>query len=76
MWVKLTETLSLDVFCQTEGISMLLNELIQKEMVDYRYSQTSNSKEQKHENKEYLKHSIYSLLQQLMTKLHVCFFLY
>ena len=46
MWVKLAETLSLDVFCQTEGISMLCNELIQKEMVDF--SQTSNSKEQKH----------------------------
>ena len=61
MWVKLTETLSLDVFCQTEGISMLRNELIQKEMVDC--SQTSKSKEQKHENKDYLKHSIYSLLQ-------------
>ena len=61
MWVKLTETLSLDVFCQTEGISMLSNELVQKEMVDC--SQTSNSKEQKHKNKDYLKHSIYSLLQ-------------
>ena len=61
MWVKLTETLSLDVFCQTEGISMLRNELIQKEMVDY--SQTSKCKEQKHKNKDYLKHSIYSLLQ-------------
>ena len=72
MWVKLTETLSLDVFCQTEGISMLRNESIQKEMVDC--SQTSKSKEQKHENKDYLKHSIYSLLQQLMTKLHVCLF--
>ena len=58
MWVKLTETLSLDDFCQTEGISMLPNELIQKEMVDC--SQTSKSKEQKHKN---LKHSIYSLLQ-------------
>ena len=46
MWVKLTETLSLDVFCQTEGISMLRNELIQIEMVDC--SQTSKSKEQKH----------------------------
>ena len=63
MWVKLTETLSLDVlfFCQTEGISMLRNKLIQKEMVDC--SQTSKSKEQKHKNKDYLKHSIYSLLQ-------------
>ena len=49
---------------------MLRNELIQKEMVDC--SQTSKSKEQKHKNKDYLKHSIYSLLQQLMTKLHVC----
>ena len=48
-------------FCQTEGISMLHNELIQKEMVDC--SQTSKSKEQKHKNKDYLKHSIYSLLQ-------------
>ena len=61
MWVKLTETLSLNVFCQTEGISMLRNELIQKEMVDC--SPTSKSKEQKHKNKDYLKHSIYSLLQ-------------
>ena len=61
MWVKLTETLSLDVLCQTEGISMLRYELIQKEMVDC--SQTSKSKEQKHKNKDYLKHSIYSLLQ-------------
>ena len=43
MWVKLTETLSLDVFCQTEGIFMLGNELIQKEMVDC--SQISKSKE-------------------------------
>ena len=34
MWVKLTETLSLDVFCRTEGISMLRNELIKKEMVE------------------------------------------
>ena len=72
MWVKLTETLSLDGFCKTEGISMLRNELIQKEMVDS--SQTSKSKEQKHKNKDYLKHSIYSLLQQRMTKLHVCLF--
>ena len=48
-------------FCQTEGISMLRNELIQKEMVDC--SQTSKSKEQKHKNKDYLKRSIYSLLQ-------------
>ena len=62
MWIKLTETLSLDVlFCQTEGISMLHNELIQKEMADC--SQTSKCKEQKHKNKDYLKHSIYSLLQ-------------
>ena len=62
MWVKLTETLSLDVFfCQTEGISMLRNELVQKEMVDC--SQTSKSKEKKHKNKDYFKHSIYSLLQ-------------
>ena len=43
MWVKLNETLFLDVFCQTEGISMLRNELIQKEMVEC--SQTSKSKE-------------------------------
>ena len=43
MWVKLTETVSLDVFCQTEGIFMLRNELIQKEMVDC--SQISKSKE-------------------------------
>ena len=57
MWVKLTETLSLDVFCQTEGIPMLRNGLIQKEMLDC--SQTSKSKEQKHKNKYYLKHSIY-----------------
>ena len=49
MWVKLIETLSFDVFCQTEGISMLRNELIQKEMVDC--SQTSKSKEQKHKIK-------------------------
>ena len=60
MWVKLTKTFSLDVFCQTEGISMLRNELIQKEMVVC--SQISKSKE-KHKNKDYLKHSIYSLLQ-------------
>ena len=58
MWVKLTETLSLDVFCQNEDISMLRNELIQKEMVDC--SQTSKSKEQKHKNKDYLKHSVYN----------------
>ena len=61
MCVKLTETLSLDFFCQTEGISMLRNELIYKEMVEC--SQTSKSKEQKHKNIDYLKHSIYSLLQ-------------
>ena len=61
MWVKLTETLSLDVFCQTEGISMLRYELIHKEMVDC--NQTNKSKEQKHKNKDYLKHSIYSLLR-------------
>ena len=40
---------------------MLCNELIQKEMVDC--SQTSKSKVQKLNNKDYLKHSIYSLLQ-------------
>ena len=61
MRVKLTETLSLDVFCWTEGICMLRNELIQKEMVEC--SQTSKSWEQKHENKDYCKPSIYSLLQ-------------
>ena len=61
MWVKLTETLSLEIFCQTEGISMLHNELIQKETVDC--SQTSKSKEQKRKNEDYLKHNIYSLLQ-------------
>ena len=43
MWVKLTETLSLDVYCQNEGIFMLRNELIKKEMVDC--SQTTKSKE-------------------------------
>ena len=68
MWVKLTETLSLDVFffffCQTEGISILRNELIQKEMVDC--SQTSKNKEKMHKNKDYLRHSIYYLLQLLM----------
>ena len=61
MWVKFSETLPLDVFCQTEGISMLHNELIQKEMVEC--SQTSKSKEEKHKNKDCLKHSNYSLLQ-------------
>ena len=40
---------------------MLRNELIQKEMVEC--SQTNKSKGQKHTNKDYLKHSIYSLLQ-------------
>ena len=40
---------------------MFRYELIQKEIVEF--SQTSKSKEQKHENKNYLKHSIYSLLQ-------------
>ena len=39
---------------------MLCNELIHKEIVEC--SQTSKSKEQKHKNKDYLKHSIYSLL--------------
>ena len=53
MWVKLTETLSLDVFCQTEGIFMLRNELIQTEMVEC--SQTSKCKEQKHTIKIILK---------------------
>ena len=46
MWVKLTKTLSLGVFFgQTEGISMLCNELIQKEIVDC--SQISKSKVKK-----------------------------
>ena len=40
---------------------MLRNELVHKEMV--RCSQASKSKEQKHKNKDYLKHCIYSLLQ-------------
>ena len=40
---------------------MLRNELIQKEMVEC--SQTSKSKDQKHKNKDVLKHSINSLLQ-------------
>ena len=60
MWKKLTETLSLDKFCQTEGISMLRNELIHKEIVEC--SQASKSKEQKHQNKDYLNHTINSLL--------------
>ena len=60
MWVKFTKTLSLDVFCRTEVISMLRNELIKKKMVAY--SQTSKSKEQKEQkrkNKDYRTHSIY-----------------
>ena len=69
---KTNETLLLGVFCQTEGISMLRNEKIKKEMIEC--SQTSKSKEQKHKNKDYLKHIIYSLLQWLMTKLRVCLF--
>ena len=40
---------------------MLGNEFIQKEMADC--SQTSKSKEQKHKNKDYLKHNTYSWLQ-------------
>ena len=40
---------------------MLHNELIHKEMV--KCGQTSKSKEQKYKNKDYLKHSNYSLLQ-------------
>ena len=40
---------------------MLHNKLIQKEMVEC--SQTSKSKEQKHKNKDYHTHSIYSLLK-------------
>ena len=40
---------------------MLRNELIQKEMVEC--SLTSKNWEQKHKNKDYCKHSIYSLLQ-------------
>ena len=39
---------------------MLRNELIQNEMVEYIYK--SKSKEQKHKEKDYLQHSIYSLL--------------
>ena len=54
MWVKLNETLSLDIFLHIEGISMFRNDLILK---------ASKSKEQKHKNKDYFKHSIYSLLQ-------------
>ena len=49
MWVKLTETLSFDFFCQTKDFSMVHNELIHKEMVEC--SQTSKNKEQKHKNK-------------------------
>ena len=60
MLVKLTGTLSLVFFffvfflfffffCQTEGASMLRNELVHKEMVEC--NQTSKSKEQKHKNK-------------------------
>ena len=45
------------LFCQTEGMFMLRNE----ETVEY--SQTSKSKNQEHKNKDYLKYSIYSLLQ-------------
>ena len=51
---------------------MLRNDLVHKEMVEC--SQTSKSKEQEHKNRDYLKHSIYSLLQYLMDKLHVCLF--
>ena len=40
---------------------MLRNELIQTEMGECRHN--SKSKEQKHKNKDYLKHSIYSLLR-------------
>ena len=40
---------------------MLRNELIQKDMVEC--SQTRESKEQKHKNKDYLKQRNYSLLQ-------------
>ena len=40
---------------------MLRNELIQKEMAEC--SQTSKNKEQKHKNKDYGTHSIYTLLQ-------------
>ena len=61
MLVKLTEALSLDVFYQTEGISILRKELIQKEVVEC--SQTSKRKAQRHKNKDYLKHSFYILLQ-------------
>ena len=40
---------------------MLCNGLIHKEMIEC--SQTNKSKEQKHKNKHYLEHSIYSLQQ-------------
>ena len=43
MRVELTETLFLDFFCQTEGVSMLHYELIHKEMVEC--SQASKGKE-------------------------------
>ena len=52
MWVELTKQCPLMFFCQTEGISMPHNELIQKEMVEC--SQTSKSKGQKHEIKNIL----------------------
>ena len=57
LWIKLTETLPLDSFCQTKGFSMARSELIHKEII----VQTSKKKEQKH--KDNLKHKIYSLLQ-------------
>ena len=43
MWVKSPKHCHLMFLCETEGISMLGYELIQKEMVDC--SQTSKSKE-------------------------------
>ena len=46
MWENLPKHCLFDFFCQTEGISMLRNELIHKEM--FKCSQTSKSKEQKH----------------------------
>ena len=40
---------------------MLHNELIRKVMVEF--SQTSRNKEQKNKTKDYLKHTLFSLLQ-------------
>ena len=72
--IKLTGTLSLDFFCQTEGISILGNELIHKEMVEC--SQTSKSKEQKHKNKDYLKHSILDEIWDLIESVSEGFLTY